>query len=398
MSLPYLSRHDIEGFRPKLQKIIYKITGNTETELLSTVENCLYNGYDRRKSFDKLTPFVADSKKKHRIIEKLERLVDDHKASMKSRKRSHDDEHKDKEREKKSKSKHEPLSHDREENGSIEKKVTQAIVRPEPESIVPPPTTIDVMLVNAQRDIAERKKLILETIKRKAPNAQPLSPKPKPDIPNPMADTERARKIAALQEQIKLKIGGAYAAVLAQPVQEKPKPLILDSEGRTVDISGREIMVPTLTPTLKANIRAKRKEGYRSQNSDKNADDTNEPKFFDDRITIKTALRNKRSLKFHEPGKFQQIGDRMRMKAQLDKLQNEISQIARKTGISSATKLALIAPKADTYCDEVPQYEWWDSVILTDDLNTYKDGQISIRDAAISNLIEHPTQIRSPRK
>lgn len=394
MSLPYLSRHDIEGLRPKLEKIIYKITGNSETELISTLENCLYNGYDRRKSFDKLTPFVSDPKKKHRIIEKIERLLDDHKASIKSRKRSHDDENKDKEREKKSKSKHERMSYDREENGSIEK--TQAIVKPEPESIIPPSTTIDVIMVNAQRDIAERKKLILETIKRKAPNAQPMSPKPKPDIPNPMADTERDRKIAALQEQIKLKIGGAYAAVLAQPVQEKPKPLILDSEGRTVDISGREIMVPTLTPTLKANIRAKRKEGYRSQNSDKNAEDSNELKFFDDRITIKTALRNKRSLKFHEPGKFQQIADRMRMKAQLDKLQNEISQIARKTGISSATKLALIAPKADTYCDEVPQYEWWDSVILTDDLNTLKEGRISIREAAISNLIEHPTQIRPP--
>lgn len=394
MSLPYLSRHDIEGLRPKLEKIIYKITGNSETELISTLENCLYNGYDRRKSFDKLTPFVSDPKKKHRIIEKIERLLDDHKASIKSRKRSHDDENKDKEREKKSKSKHERMSYDREENGSVEK--TQAIVKPEPESIIPPSTTIDVIMVNAQRDIAERKKLILETIKRKAPNAQPMSPKPKPDIPNPMADTERDRKIAALQEQIKLKIGGAYAAVLAQPVQEKPKPLILDSEGRTVDISGREIMVPTLTPTLKANIRAKRKEGYRSQNSDKNAEDSNELKFFDDRITIKTALRNKRSLKFHEPGKFQQIADRMRMKAQLDKLQNEISQIARKTGISSATKLALIAPKADTYCDEVPQYEWWDSVILTDDLNTLKEGRISIREAAISNLIEHPTQIRPP--
>ena len=52
-------------------------------------------------------------------------------------------------------------------------------------------------------------------------------------------------------------------------------------------------------------------------------------------------MRNKRALKFHEPGKFVEIVERIRMKAQLEKLQNEISQIARKTGISSATTLAL---------------------------------------------------------
>ena len=69
-----------------------------------------------------------------------------------------------------------------------------------------------------------------------------------------------------------------------------------------------------------------------------------------------------------------------RMKAQLEKLQNEISQIARKTGISSATKLALIAPKTDIHSEDVPAMEWWDSVILTEDLNKLINNKISIRD------------------
>lgn len=51
------------------------------------------------------------------------------------------------------------------------------------------------------------------------------------------------------------------------------------------------------------------------------------------------------------------------VKAQLEKLQSEISQIAKKTGISSATKLAQIAPKEQAE-DHVPNVEWWDSVIL----------------------------------
>lgn len=81
--------------------------------------------------------------------------------------------------------------------------------------------------------------------------------------------------------------------------------------------------------------------------------------------------------------------------AQLEKLQNEISQIAKKTGISSATKLALIA-KSEGLCDEIPQMEWWDSVILVDNLDTMRDGKIAIKEDVINTLVEHPTQMRCP--
>lgn len=81
----------------------------------------------------------------------------------------------------------------------------------------------------------------------------------------------------------------------------------------------------------------------------------------------------------------------------MEKLQNEISQIAKKTGISSATKLALIA-KSEGLCDEIPQMEWWDSVILVDNLDTIKDGKIAIKDDIINTLVEHPTQMRCPSK
>uniref|UniRef100_A0A2M4APY7 Putative u4/u6 small nuclear ribonucleoprotein n=1 Tax=Anopheles triannulatus TaxID=58253 RepID=A0A2M4APY7_9DIPT len=220
-----------------------------------------------------------------------------------------------------------------------------------------------------------------------------------------ITDVERSKKIAQLQEQIRAKLSGTLASVLppapAPAVQDKPKPLILDAEGRTVDGSGRAVIVPQLTPTLKANIRAKKRETTKSQQAAERAqtEEASESHFHDERITLKPAVRNKRALRFHEPGKFQQLAERMRMKAQLEKLQNEISQIARKTGISSATKLALIAPKADTHSNEVPSMEWWDSVILTDDLSTVDgQGKISIRESAITNLIEHPTQMRPPNE
>lgn len=81
----------------------------------------------------------------------------------------------------------------------------------------------------------------------------------------------------------------------------------------------------------------------------------------------------------------------------MEKLQNEISQIAKKTGISSATKLALIA-KSEGHSEDIPQMEWWDSVILTDNLDTFSNGKISIKESIINTLVEHPTQMRCPSK
>ncbi|PZC70979.1 hypothetical protein B5X24_HaOG214508 [Helicoverpa armigera] len=87
-----------------------------------------------------------------------------------------------------------------------------------------------------------------------------------------------------------------------------------------------------LLSTFQANIRALRREEFRAQLSDTGAPDA--------------------AARWHDA----RLAERLRMKAQLEKLQNEISQIARKTGISSATKLALLA--ADTPdSDRVPDIE-----------------------------------------
>ena len=58
------------------------------------------------------------------------------------------------------------------------------------------------------------------------------------------------------------------------------------------------------------------------------------------------------------------MGQTVRAKAQLEKLQSEIAATAKKTGISAATKLALITPSVDTGEDFIPEVEWWDIPIL----------------------------------
>ena len=57
-------------------------------------------------------------------------------------------------------------------------------------------------------------------------------------------------------------------------------------------------------------------------------------------------------------------GQVLRAKAQLEQLQTEIASVARKTGISSATKLALIAPSKELFDDSIPSVEWWDAAVL----------------------------------
>lgn len=399
--MSYLSRREIDDIRPDLDKVLYKVLGNSDSGVLSTVEHCLHNGFDRRKTADKLSSLL-DNKKAVRLSDKIEDLLESLKSSSKPRKRTHEDDFsKERGDSKRSKPKEEKSVSSRDKKIEVEARVEE--IKDEPPSNLTS-NQIKQMMANAQREIEERKRALTNL---KSNKAAPLIIPPgltpseigaqlgaSPPIPTKPEDIERARKIAELQAQIRAKLSGTLAGIIPT---DKPTPLILDAEGRTVDKSGRAINIPTLLPTLKANIRAKKRENFKTQMTEKQ-EEFNEAKFFDERITLKPALRNKRALRFHEPEKFIKMAEKMRMKAQLEKLQNEISQIARKTGISSATKLALIAPKQDSHSDEVPQMEWWDSVILTMDMNTLVNDKISIRESAVSNLIEHPTQMRPPSK
>uniref|UniRef100_A0A1A9WSR4 Uncharacterized protein n=1 Tax=Glossina brevipalpis TaxID=37001 RepID=A0A1A9WSR4_9MUSC len=418
--MSYYTRKEIDDLHNDIATLAAKVVSCEEEKclIISTIEQCLHQGFERQCLCEQLEKFV-ERKQCMKMVDKLQEHLEEYRR--KCRKRPDGDGNANTGHVEPAKKSRFDVVHPQ-SNG--EKPVLPPIVVPAAVisnssiSISNSSTTatsslsttqIKLMMVNAQREIEERKRA-LNQLKAKDPilasvpqiglpvalATQALSKKPTPE------DADKAKKIAELQAQIRAKLSGSLATLI-QPsaqVQDRPKPLILDEDGRTIDKTGRAINIPTLTPTLKANIRAKKREVFnKSQtHAERNAAQEEALKFFDDRIAQKSAVRTKRALRFHEPGKFQQMAERMRMKSQLERLQNEISQIARKTGISSATKLALIAPKQDTP-DDVPMMEWWDSVILTSDLNTLEDnGKISIRKAAITNLIEHPTQMKPPNE
>ncbi|CAG9823250.1 unnamed protein product [Phaedon cochleariae] len=363
-----LSRRDVDELKPSLDKLVYKALGSSDSSVTRTAADCISSGYDRKKIADKLGVYL-DSKKASRLAEKITDLVEDYRSSHRSsKKRTHEDE---RERDKNSK---------RSKNESRFDK--------EPDKTKP--------------KLSEFEKKTLENANNKNVSIANLNI-PTPSIYGiPMGllnkgDADKARKIAQLQAQIKNKLStGILGNVIQMPIlANKPAPLILDEEGRTVDKTGKAIQLTQVAPTLKANLRALKREQFKGAGAERQSEESGELRFVDPRIGVKPALRTRRALRFHEPGKFQQLAERLRMKAQLEKLQNEISQIAKKTGISSATKLALIA-KTEGHSDEIPHMEWWDSVILVDNLDTMIDEKIAIKESSINTLVEHPTQMRCP--
>ncbi|XP_008290918.1 U4/U6 small nuclear ribonucleoprotein Prp3 isoform X2 [Stegastes partitus] len=234
---------------------------------------------------------------------------------------------------------------------------------------------------------------------------------------------EKARKAAELQARIQsqlamkpgilgalgntgphnlVALANLHAMGIAPPKVEvkevnKPTPLILDEKGRTVDASGKEVELTHRMPTLKANIRAVKREQFRQQLKEKPGDDLESTSYFDQRVSITPAQRARRSFKFHDQGRFEKIAQRIRTKAQLERLQNEIAQAAKKTGIQASTKLALIAPKKEIGEGEVPNIEWWDSYILPSNVDINSDTKFELLELfGVTNLVEHPAQISPP--
>uniref|UniRef100_A0A1B6G9V8 U4/U6 small nuclear ribonucleoprotein Prp3 n=1 Tax=Cuerna arida TaxID=1464854 RepID=A0A1B6G9V8_9HEMI len=374
-----LSKKETEEMKPHIDKAVEKCVGFHESTLVTTAMNCLASGYDKKKTTDKLSSLLETSKAS-RLADRIFEILDGMRNTQpKSSKKRH----------------HEGDSHGGkktkfEENGVVSSKEQSTKETKEQLS----PNQIKDMMANAQKMIEERKKA-LSALRSSDTRHKGLEP---PSV-SVQRTEEKAKKIAQLQAQIQSKLSTGVLKIpgLNRPeVINKPTPLILDSQGRTVDVTGKEIQLTHVIPTLKANIRAKKREEFRQQLQEKTVEDISESSFFDPRISAKPSIRNKRALRFHEPGKFQQLADRMRMKAQLEKLQSEISQIARKTGISSATKLAQIAPKIETQVDEIPAVEWWDSVILTTDTYLNEEGYPLIKAQAITNLVEHPIQVKPP--
>ncbi|NWU88026.1 PRPF3 protein, partial [Onychorhynchus coronatus] len=435
-----LSKRELDELKPWIEKTVKRVLGFSEPTVVTAALNCVGKGMDKKKAADHLKPFLDDSTL--RFVDKLFEAVEEGRSSRHSKSNS------DRNRKRELKviidywlliigqsswavapalclcqRSRVPLWFSGYPNpypfANSQERLTVCVF---------PAPQIKQMMEAATRQIEERKKQLSFI---SPPTPQPKISSSSQSERLPIGNTiqpsqaatfmndaiEKARKAAELQARIQAQlalkpglIGNAnmvglanlHAMGIAPPKvelkdQTKPTPLILDEQGRTVDASGKEIELTHRMPTLKANIRAVKREQFKQQLKEKPSEDMESNTYFDPRVSITPAQRQKRTFKFHEKGKFEKIAQRLRTKAQLEKLQAEISQAARKTGIHTSTKLALITPKKELKEGEIPEIEWWDSYIIPNGLDL-KGGMSSKRDEyfGITNLVEHPAQLNPP--
>ncbi|XP_077432850.1 U4/U6 small nuclear ribonucleoprotein Prp3 [Vanacampus margaritifer] len=445
MSLP---KREVEELRPWVERTVKKVLGFSEPTVVTVALQCVGKGLDKRKTTDQLHPFLNESAGS--FVERLFEALEESRVSRsnkgnggKTRKRELKDAFSDETDTGGTKGAAPPAA--AADSGTVtkRKRVPRFQEVEEPEIVPGQPSEspgmlsklqIKQMMEEATKQIEQRRKQLNITSPAQTQMESPMSrllghaggggsimPSQAASFMNDAI--EKARKVAEeqarLQSQMSVKpnvlgmlgnsiphnfvaLANLHAMGIAPPKVEvkevnKPTPLILDDKGRTVDATGKEIELTHRMPTLKANIRAVKREQFRQQLKEKPGEELESTSYFDNRVTIITPQRTRKSFKFHEQGRFEKIAQRIRTKAQLERLQNEISQAAKKTGIHASTKLALIAPRKDIGDSEVPNIEWWDSFILPTNIEIKPETKLDeVVLFGVTNLVEHPAQISPP--
>ena len=395
-----ISRKEAEDLKPVISKAVTKILGFSDSAVVVAAVNCLSNNLDKKSTIEHLKPLMDDSAS--RFVEELYNNIEDVKKSRKRKDRS------------------EANSESKKARRMIDVDALGSVPNPSESPGALTHQQIKMMMEQARQQIEQRK----NQIKQMSPSL--LSAKVKEAEANAAAQNlngsesqlvsaaEKAQKAAELQQRIQARLAAKpdlisglatninaklLTASLSKPPEKEqtaPKPLILDDMGRTVDSSGHVLQMPSRVPTLKANIRAKKREEFRQKLQEKPTPEmtSSTSNFFDTRVKQESASRPRRNFKFHEKGRFVQIAQKIRTKSQLQKLQSEIAQAAKRTGIQQASKLALITPRVggDDVVDAIPQMEWWDDYIV----NRAEEGEEFVVNDVVTSLIEHPTQIPPP--
>ncbi|CAL8247268.1 unnamed protein product [Lota lota] len=448
MSLP---KREMEELRPWVERTVKKVLGFSEPTVITAALHCLGKGMDKRKTIDQLRPILDDSAGSfvERLFEALEESRHSRSskgAGEKNRKRDLKDVFGDDADMGGLKELPQDVTTPKRKRTPRFEEVEEPEVIPGPPPESPGMLTkmqIKQMMETATRQIEERKKQLsfsssgpaasnhlepppvsrLHSNSSGPPAVGALSIHPSQAATFMNDAIEKARKAAELQARISsqlamkpgilgalghtgphnlVALANLHAMGIAPPKVEikevnKPTPLILDELGRTVDATGKEVELTHRMPTLKANIRAVKREQFRQQLKEKPGEDLESTSYFDHRVNITPAQRARKGFKFHEQGRFEKIAQRIRTKAQLEKLQTEIAQAAKKTGIQASTKLALITPKKELGDGEVPNVEWWDSYIVPNNAELVQETQFEVMEFfGVTNLVEHPAQICAP--
>uniref|UniRef100_A0A669C4R5 U4/U6 small nuclear ribonucleoprotein Prp3 n=1 Tax=Oreochromis niloticus TaxID=8128 RepID=A0A669C4R5_ORENI len=421
MSLP---KREVEELRPWVERTVKKVLGFSEPTVVTAALHCVGKGLDKRKTIDQLRPFLDDSA--GGFVERLFEALEESRSTRGNKGSG----------EKNRKRELKPTDGTTAKRKRVPRfeEVEQPEVIPGPPSESPGMLTkmqIKQMMEAATKQIEERKKQLSFTAPAPATTSQldapPLSrllgtagaaaagggssiaPYQAASFMNDAI--EKARKAAELQARIQSQLAmkpGILGALGNTGPQNfvalanlhamgiaPPDPIFVHKHAQCVFfvlIFHKTFFFPCV-----ANIRAVKREQFRQQLKEKPGDDLESTSYFDQRVPVPPAQRARRTFKFHDQGRFEKIAQRIRTKAQLERLQNEIAQAAKKTGIQASTKLALIAPKKEIGEGQVPNIEWWDSFILPSNIDINPDTKFEELELfGVTSLVEHPAQMSPP--
>lgn len=405
-----LTKKEVDELQPVIHETVTKRLGFPEKAVMKAAVACLQEELDHDMATEKMSSLLGDELAS-RFVEDLQHAVNIYKRSKASvRKRPGED----MDSESMKRAKQTRLS------ALIDDEPLPPTIPdiPERPAVLANAGNISAMVADMKRQIEERKKLLIQSgvapalIKQQERKEQ-IS-RDELEKKKRLLAEEKAKRAAELQAKIAAKSNKLLPGLNALknlpiksdvlPITEMTKPaaVVLDSEGNPIDqATGRYISIAKRLPTLKVNIRERKKEETKNLEVEEQqpVEEEETPRHHDPRMSAAPSIRGRRNFSFHRAGKFQQLGQKMRAKAQMEKLQRQIQEVAKKTGISSAAKLALVAKKEDFESKYIPEIEWWDMALLPN--HTYNDLERILKEdeerfIGITNLVEHPIPKDAP--
>jgi U4/U6 small nuclear ribonucleoprotein PRP3 len=266
------------------------------------------------------------------------------------------------------------------------------------------PEQIKEMLEEKKRAVAkllEQKILQTNPLPSTATPAPTLTTIPTPSTPlrNPTAlmnpgllsAIEKAK--SAAQEQ-NMRIGPLVGMKFGATDKKKTITLKLDALGRPVDEQGNVIGLPNkeVISSLKVNQRMN-KGKLKIEKPVLETDPERNP-HYDPNIKIGNKHKERQAFSFHEPGTFLKLGQQVRAKNQLMKLQKELEEKAKKAGIDALVDLSgAVQPKLPEV-PKIPEVEWWDSFFLQDFSYDGIETENGIKNDLITHLVQHPVPVK----
>ncbi|CAN7981526.1 unnamed protein product [Ixodes pacificus] len=384
-----LSRKDVEELKPWIDRTVEKFLGFNEPTLVTAAVSCLSNGYDKRKTTDKLSSLLDDAKAA-KLSEQLFETIEDLKVKQKMKKKKEDD------------------SADQRKTRFSEGVALSQPGQPSPGQL----TAIQIkeMMANAQRMIEERKRA-LGVSEMSGNDDDTLSPGLGAAPVAPLSVGESRNRIAELTAQIQAKLGGrpgfvgALPSAGGAPSPAMPTPLILNAEGRTVDLSGKEKGEAADRVTTAHSLKGVLRRYFELHQLAVRPDLSRRIIFVSfPRLSIDASGLNRRSrrLKGHEAHRNKAL-EKFRAWSHFQHASPWGFAAGGREGGSHEEKEALtwrpscFLPQKE---GEIPDVEWWDTFIIKGEsvIDSVVNSNVKFEDLleGVTNLVEHPIQMKAP--